>query len=80
MKNRILHSNGSLPLKGNLEKCDLPPNTTEEIQINTCRMAIFNDKCKRLLGIKINYKPTFEPHICQSETKWFGKNRMPLKL
>ena len=72
--NRVLHdlekeSNTSFNwfteslLKANPEKSHLLTNSTQEIQINIGGMAISNSKCEKLLGIHIENKLTFEPHV-----------------
>ena len=50
-------------LKANPEKSHLLTNSTQEIQINIGEIAISNSKCEKLLGIHIDNKLTFEPHI-----------------
>ena len=46
-------------LKANPEKSYLLTNSTQEIQINIGEIAIFNSKCKKLLGIHFDNKLTF---------------------
>ena len=50
-------------LKANPEKSHLFTNFAQEIQINIGGMAVSNSKCDKLLGIHIDNKLTFEPHI-----------------
>ena len=50
-------------LKANLEKSHLLTNSTQEIEINIGEMDISSSKCEKLLGIHINNKLTFEPHV-----------------
>ena len=50
-------------LKANPEKSHLLTNSTQEIQINIGEIAISNSKCEKLLGIHLNDKLTFEPHV-----------------
>ena len=49
-------------LKANPEKSHLT-NSAQEIQINIGGIAIFISKCETLLGIHIDNKLTFEPHV-----------------
>ena len=46
-------------LKANPQKSYLLTNSTQEIQINIGEIAIFNSKCKKLLGIHFDNKLTF---------------------
>ena len=51
-------------LKANPEKSHFLTNSAQEIQINMDGgMAISNSKCEKLLGIHIDNKLTFEPHV-----------------
>ena len=50
-------------LKANPEKSHFLTNSAQEIQINIGGMAISNSKCDKLLGIHIDSKLTFEPHV-----------------
>ena len=50
-------------LKANPEKSHLLTNSAQEIHINIGGMAIFNSKCEKLLGIRIDNKLTFGPHV-----------------
>ena len=50
-------------LKANPEKSHLRANSALEIEINIGGMAISNSKCEKLLGIHIDNKLTFKPHI-----------------
>ena len=50
-------------LKANPEKLHFLTNSAQEIQINIGGMAISNSKCEKLLGIHIDNKLTFEPHV-----------------
>ena len=50
-------------LKADPEKSDLLTNSAQEIQINIGGMAISNSKSAKLLGIHIDNKLTFEPHV-----------------
>ena len=50
-------------LKANPEKSHLLTNSAQEIQINIGKIAISNSKCEKLLGIHIDNKLTFEPHV-----------------
>ena len=50
-------------LKANPKKSHLLTNTTQELQINIGGMDISNSKCEKLLGIHIDNKLTFEPHV-----------------
>ena len=50
-------------LKANQENSHLLTNSPREIQINIGGMAISNSKCQKLLGIHIENKLTFEPHV-----------------
>ena len=56
-------------LKANPEKSHLLTNSAQEIQINMGGMAITNTKCEKLLGIHIDNKLTFEPHVRFSENR-----------
>ena len=49
--------------EGDPEKAHLLTNSAQEIQINIGGIAISNSKCKKLLGIHIDSKLTFEHHI-----------------
>ena len=72
--NKVLHDREKIPnilfkwvtdnlLKANPEKPYLLPNSAQEIQINVGGMTISNSKCKKLLGIHIHNKLTFESHV-----------------
>ena len=50
-------------LKKNPEKSHLLTNSAQEIQINIGGMATSSSKCGKLLGIHIDNKLTFEPHV-----------------
>ena len=50
-------------LKADPEKSDLLTNSAQEIQINIGGMTISNSKSAKLLGIHIDNKLTFEPHV-----------------
>ena len=50
-------------LKANSEKSHFLTSSAQEIQINIGGMAISNSKCVKLLGIHIDNKLTFEPHV-----------------
>ena len=50
-------------LKINPENSHFYTNSAQEIQINIGGMAIFNSTCEKLLGIHIDNKLTFEPHV-----------------
>ena len=50
-------------LKANPEKSHLLTNSTQEIQITIGGMAISHSECEKLLGIHIDNKLTFEPHV-----------------
>ena len=50
-------------LKTHTEMSHLLTNSAQEIQINIGGMAISSSKCKKLLGIHIDIKLTFEPHV-----------------
>ena len=50
-------------LKANPEKSNLLTNSTQEIQINIGGTAISNSTCEKLLGIHIDKKLTYEPHV-----------------
>ena len=50
-------------LKANPEKSHLLTNSAQEIQINIGGMATSSSKCGKLLGIHIDNKLTFEPHV-----------------
>ena len=64
-------------LKANPEKSHLLTNATREIQISIGGMAISNSKYEKILGISIDKKLIFEPHLrsyCkkdQPQTKCF---------
>ena len=47
----------------NPEKSHLLTNSAQEIQIKVGGLAIFNTKCEKLLGIHIDKKLTYEPHV-----------------
>ena len=47
----------------NPKKSHLLTNSTQEIQINICGMAISNSKCEKLLGNHIDNKLTFDFHV-----------------
>ena len=49
-------------LKANPEKSHLLTSSAQKIQINIGGMAISYSKCKKILGIHIENKLTFEPH------------------
>ena len=50
-------------LKANPEKSHLVTNSAQEIQIYIGGMAISKSKSEKLLGIHIDNKLTFEPHV-----------------
>ena len=50
-------------LKVNPEMSHLLTNSAQEIQINLASMAISNSKSEKLLGIHIDSKQSFEPHV-----------------
>ena len=50
-------------LKANPEKSHLVTNSAKEIQTNIGGMAISKSKSEKLLGIHIDNKLTFEPHV-----------------
>ena len=50
-------------LKANPEKSHLVTNSAQEIQTNIGGMAISKSKSEKLLGIHIDNKLTFEPHV-----------------
>ena len=50
-------------LKANPEKSHLLTNSAQEIQMNIGGMGVSNSKCEKLLGIHIDNKLTFEPHV-----------------
>ena len=50
-------------LKANPEKSHLVTNSSQEIQIYIGGMAISKSKSEKLLGIHIDNKLTFEPHV-----------------
>ena len=50
-------------LKANPEKSHLLTNSAQEIQMNIGGMAISNSKYEKRLGIHIDNKLTFEPHV-----------------
>ena len=50
-------------LMANPEKSHLLTNSAQEIQIKVGGLAIFNTKCEKLLGIHIDKKLTYEPHV-----------------
>ena len=50
-------------LKVNPEKSHLLTNSAQEIQISVGSMAISNSKSEKLLGIHIDSKQSFEPHV-----------------
>ena len=50
-------------LKANPEKSHLLTNSAQEIQINIGEIAISSSKCEKFLGIHIDNKLTFEPHV-----------------
>ena len=59
-------------LKANPEKSHLLTNSAQETQINIGEIAIPNSKCEKLLGIHIDNKLTFQPHVrslCQSASQ-----------
>ena len=50
-------------LKANPENSYLLTNSAQEIQINIGGIAISNSKCEKFLGIHIETKLTFQPHV-----------------
>ena len=56
----MVHGSSS---EGKLRKSHILTNSTQEIQINIGGMAISNSKCEKLLGIHMDNKLTFEPHV-----------------
>ena len=50
-------------LIANEENSHLLTNSLQEIQINIGEIAIYNSKCEKLLGIHLDNKLTFEPHV-----------------
>ena len=50
-------------LKVNPEKSHLLTNSAQEIQVYIDRRVISNSKCEKLLGIHIDNKFTFKPHV-----------------
>ena len=71
--NKLLHDQKKIPnilfkwftdnlMKANPEKPYLLSNSAPEIPINVGGMTISNSKCKKLLGIHIDNKLTFESH------------------
>ena len=59
----LLNHNRHNCLKANPEKSHLLTNSAQEIQINICGMVTYSSKCEKLLGIHIDKKFTFEPHV-----------------
>ena len=49
--------------KGNPDKCHLLVSTNEKTKINTGEFLIENSNCKKLLGVKIDNKLTFDCHV-----------------
>ena len=50
-------------LKAKPEKSHFLTNSIQEIQIIIGEIAISNNKCEKLLGIHLDNKITFEPHV-----------------
>ena len=50
-------------LKANPEKCHLLVNTKEKRHLNTREIEISNNKCQKILGIKIDCKLMFDSHV-----------------
>ena len=60
-------------LKGNTDKCHLIVIFGNHTEIQVGESAIKNTTCEKLLGIKIENKPTFEEHISGLCTKAANK-------
>ena len=50
-------------LRGNTDKCHLIVSSNDRTEIQVGESVIKNTLCKKLLGIKINNKLTFDEHI-----------------
>ena len=49
--------------KGNADKCHLLVNAKDEVSMKIGDFNIVNSECEKLLGIKFNYKLTFNIHV-----------------
>ena len=50
-------------MKANADKCHFITSESKDLIINVENNQITNSKCKKLLGIKIDHKLTFNAHI-----------------
>ena len=50
-------------MKGNEDECHVLISTDKTVKASICITHINNGKCEKLLGIKIDYKLSFENHI-----------------
>ena len=62
-------------MKGNIGKCHLimSINNVTELRFGDC--SIKNSNCEKLLGVKIDYKLTFDEHVnslCKKQTLNLG--------
>ena len=60
------------PFKGNADKCPLLVNIKDEVMMKIVDLNIVNSECERLLGVKFDYKLTFNSHVsdlCKSASR-----------
>ena len=50
-------------MKGNTRKCHLIMSTENVPELQAGGSLIKATRCKKLLGVKINYKRTFDEHV-----------------
>ena len=58
--------------KGNADKCPLLVNIKDEVMMKIVDLNIVNSECERLLGVKFDYKLTFNSHVsdlCKSASR-----------
>ena len=53
----------SMVWKSNPDKCHLHINSNENVTVHVGEYEIENSKCKKLLGIKLDWKLNFDEHI-----------------
>ena len=58
--------------KGNADKCPLLVNVKDEVSMKIVDLNIVNSECERLLGVKFDFKLTFNSHVsdlCKSASR-----------